>query len=1462
MALEHRPATGDTEWSEVLIIEDQAAKTQRVGLPSANADDAAVTLHEADCRPPSSTVMQSVPPTDVTVWISGQSKVAGPMDNTVAAPSRAFPGPGQPSLLPEIGGYEILCELGRGSMGVVFKARQFALNRICALKMMLPSAQADAPNTERFRFQGEAESLASVLHPNVVQIFTIGESGGVPYLELEYVEGGSLSQGLNGAPRSPDDAAQLIAALAKGVAAIHARGLVHRDLKPGNVLLAADGTPKVADFGLVKVRTSEATLTPSGSILGSPSYMAPEQAEGRGEDVGSAADIYGLGAILYELLTGRPPFRGATIHQTLNQVIANDPVLPSKLTPGLPRDIETICLKCLQKKPGDRYATAEELAEDLQRYLAREPIRARPVSVWERGFKWARRRPGAAALVLALAASLIGLLSLGIWSYEKIKHHLHEAEGARADAVAETYRALVSECLALEIARPAGWRDDEIRNLNLLARMETPKRNAVELRTLATASLGGIDVREFARLEVGNSVRSLDFSHDSASLATADYGGRLRIWDLLKLEHQTVLDDPTCTFVQYSENSPTPAVRYRPGGGGLVYATYNGCVEWFDPAHPGAKRRCLRGWTQPCSISFDATGRRVAVSWTDGWITLYDSETGVLRKSIVALASWHTVPIALSPDGKWIAAMGIDHSVQLHPTDSSDGPITLGRHNENIRSIAFSSDGLLIATGSMDETVKVWDVNQKRERHTLRGHTARVNAVAFHPDSDLIASASDDRTVRLWDSRTGLALLVIRPGTESVLSVAFSPDGETLACAHDIVCLYKLTGLRERKRYRGHPHEIYGVAFSPVEPHLVVSGVSNHDMNAFDVMKGTRIRRWRGDMEGVAPLASLAVSPVGRIVATGSGNYSGIGRLNPDFSVRLWRIDDGSRIGALEGHNEPVEALAYNTDGTRLASGAKDGRLIVWELPSGRKLFESHLGDRSIASIGFLDDGRHLLAGDEGGRLGVFDLGNGALLKAKTVAGGLARFAIAPGGRRLLVGGGQGDLQELSLPDLTPLRSVSSAHHGPIRGLVYSPDGSMIFTGGEDGLVMVRDTKTLEELFTFPPYDGAIYRLAVSTDGAYLAVAGVEQRLDVWNLGLVEPSLGQMGLSWRGRNWPRTAPSLTSHSPPRRVSSLPSPIDRAWADMGTGEEGRHKKEKRSEAIAAYHRAIVFWEELNRESPGNAFCLSELAVSFGALAVYESEAGQADAASRSIKRAIAIIEPLRDEDPRVDLARCRVLALASVVDPGSRKVYLDRAIFALRRTFLGGFKDRAKIKANPDLNPLRSRRDFREIVDADYSNFGWPYLLKRGRSRSLQGRPEAILDIEDARTILRPLLEIEKSDAWLRKQWAISTVDLASLRPITAGKPSRAEGLGDAIATLEPLASQDSDAALALARAHAVLATDDHAMQATKILGRLVQSGAVDLDFLQRDPALSSLRPRADFKALAADLAFPADPFAY
>jgi serine/threonine protein kinase/DNA-binding SARP family transcriptional activator len=361
--------------------------------------------------------------------LPGPSALAGTGEDL----GRKRPSPEAPWVYPAIAGFEVLGLLGRGGMGVVYQARQVQLNRLVALKMIRAGEHAGPEDLARFR--AEAEAVARLQHPHIVQIFEVGEHAGLPFFALEYLEGGSLQHRLQGSPLPAREAAQLVQTLARAIHAAHQRGIIHRDLKPANVLLDQDGRPKITDFGLAKRVEGGAGLTQSGVVMGTPSYMAPEQARGRGKAVGPAADVYALGAVLYECLTGRPPFKAATPLDTMLQVRSDEPVPPRRLQPKTPPDLETICLKALQKEPGKRYASATALADDLKRFLSGEPIQARPSTPWEKAVKWARRKPTAAALTGVSGSALLILLGVIVGFTLELQSALKETQGQRDRAL-------------------------------------------------------------------------------------------------------------------------------------------------------------------------------------------------------------------------------------------------------------------------------------------------------------------------------------------------------------------------------------------------------------------------------------------------------------------------------------------------------------------------------------------------------------------------------------------------------------------------------------------------------------------------------------------------------------------------------------------------------------------------------------------------------------------------------------------------------------------------------------------------------------------------------------------------------------------------------------------------------------------------------------------------------------------
>jgi serine/threonine protein kinase/Tfp pilus assembly protein PilF len=555
----------------------QARLEQLLDEQLSAAEEAAIVAHVEGCRPcqlalerltaglssrlgrhaPAANGHTAVVPTKApqrTVTLdAGPANPQLTVDSDPAEAEEPSASAAEPPAWPAVPGYEILGELGHGGMGIVYKARQTRLNRLVALKMLRAGGHADAADLARFRI--EAEAAARLRHPHIVQIYEIGKAGGLPFLALELVEGSSLHEQLQGTPQPARPAAELLATLARAIHAAHEAGIVHRDLKPGNILLSfrrkppavgarsvsdgfcspvadapgsdsrpplAPGTPlnecvaKITDFGLAKRLEAETGHTHTGQIMGSPSYMAPEQARGQAKAVGPAADVYALGAILYECLTGRPPFKAASMVETLEQVRRDDPVPPSRLQPKVPRDLETICLKCLRKEPEKRYASAGALAEDLKRFLDGEPIRARRVRLWERAAKWARRRPAAAALLGILVTAAVVLPVAG-WQVSGQLARGREAEQKRLDRARAEVLGLHAR--GQTAAQSEGW-NSALELLDQAWQKVEAEPALADLRALVETARSPVRARVAARDTYQRFVRDRDEALFNALLVT------------------------------------------------------------------------------------------------------------------------------------------------------------------------------------------------------------------------------------------------------------------------------------------------------------------------------------------------------------------------------------------------------------------------------------------------------------------------------------------------------------------------------------------------------------------------------------------------------------------------------------------------------------------------------------------------------------------------------------------------------------------------------------------------------------------------------------------------------------------------------------------------------------------------------------------------------------------------------
>ena len=637
-------------------------------------------------------------------------------------------------------------------MGVVYKARQVRLNRSVALKMILAGDHA-GPEAA-LRFLAEAEAVAKLQHPNIVQIFHTDAHAGRPYFEMEYVGGGSLADRLDGTPRPPAAAARLVETLARAMAEAHRLGVVHRDLKPGNILLTTDGVPKIADFGLAKLLDVESGLTRTDSVMGSPSYMAPEQAEGKSGSIGPAADVYALGAILYEMLTGRPPFRGATVLDTLQQVKTAEPVPPSRLVPGLPRDVETIALKCLQKDPGKRYGSAAALAEDLRRFQAGEPIVARPVGSLERGWRWCRRNPVVAGLAATLALLLLAVAAGASLSALRFRDM---ARAMESDLYFSNIALAHHECLAEDPGRAErlidacpthlrGWEWDYLKRQSHTALMTIPAHDDYLFNVV--------------------------YSPDGKTLATSSKGGTARIFDAA-----------TGRLI-YTLRGHSPEVCWRviysPDGTMLASVGGDKTVKIWDAAT--GRSICTPGRHPDVTndVAFSPDGRLLASAGMSGTVKLWDTKTWREIRSFSAGSH-----VAFSPDGRLLGSTG-PHLLRIWDTAAlakEGGPVapTVSLEGDFAMQV-FSPDSRSIAVGDAQNAVVFLDVESGQKILPPPGNLqpSAEQEMTFSPDGRYFASTLHNQ-VMVWDARTGRLLRTFRGHTDHATFATFAPDSRRLA---------------------------------------------------------------------------------------------------------------------------------------------------------------------------------------------------------------------------------------------------------------------------------------------------------------------------------------------------------------------------------------------------------------------------------------------------------------------------------------------------------------------------------------------------------------------------------------------------------------------------------------------------------------------------------------------------------
>ncbi|MBL9166234.1 MAG: protein kinase [Verrucomicrobiales bacterium] len=1007
-------------------------------------------------------------------------------------------GAGVEALRRRLGDYEILELIARGGMGVVYRARQVSLNREVAVKVLLGGAFA----SEAFlrRFQREAEAAASLSHPNIVSIYEVGESEGQPFFSMELITGKSLADLSRDNSPSLGSSVGLVRTLAQAVQYAHERGVLHRDLKPSNILVDDDGQPHITDFGLAKRVAEDSELTLPGQVMGSPNYLAPEQANGGSGPSGPGCDIYSLGAILYHLLTGRPPHLAETVAQTLRLAVEADPVAPRLLNPSVSRDLETICLKCLEKAPERRYGSAQVLADELGRVLRKEPIQARPVSWFERAARWCRRKPALAASILAI----ILLLVAGGWGASlavvRIQSERDAAESARwqetrlrarAEAAERTaqdqlYGALLGEARATVRSGSLGQRVQALQAVRSAAGIS----NSVELRREALAALALPDLRFDREIALSPSCTFAVLDPGFLRFAAGDGTNAIEIRSAADLHLTSAFPlrgGQTVLSARWSQDGRFLGVRLKPPGSSSSFR-----VQVWDV---DAQRLLLElPQTQFGAFSFHPSLPQILADAGESQASLFDLERGKVMATFPILGSIHHLEFA--PGGRSFVAQHRVHRPWFTTIfDLCSGEVVKSKLTAWVDSLAWHPSGLSLVAGARNGEVHVHDRISDDTRPIGR-HKNSVRSAVFSPDGNFLFTGSDEREIVGWDYRTQRRALTVPLRGEQI---QFRSDGRRWAT-------WTRTGLRiytpefvtPQRELVGHlGNRLKHVSFSPDGRWLAAGGLSRVGLWSLDT-----------DAPPIFPLEDEHSRPL----------------FSPDSqelwchsrrALARWRIQrsvgGGTAAPLLTPLRVPEVDRVYwaqftsnrfvlSVESGFVSSSIGAAELDVWRSP--------YLG----LMVGIVSpDGEWMAArrrtGVEIYRVAPWGESQWVDFRMNVIA-----HAFVPDGSELAVTSRSG-VTFLDAREWRPVRSLS---------LPLEPSSELLFEPGGAGVWLTQDVldsglygiRSLEPWLQLPA--GYAPR-AVSADGRFLAVTVDLERLQIWDWQLLRQQMVELGVDWPSR---------------------------------------------------------------------------------------------------------------------------------------------------------------------------------------------------------------------------------------------------------------------------------------------------------------------------------------------------------
>lgn len=1037
-----------------------------------------------------------------------EDQVAGQLE------TEAFLSPGTR----RFGDFELLEEIGRGGMGVVYKARQLSLHRIVAVKMLLSGAFAGTGFIRRF--QGEAEAAAELHHPNIVAIHDFGECEGQYYFCMDYVPGRNLAEVVKEGPLPPAQAARYVRMIASAIGYAHAHGILHRDLKPSNIIIDSDDNPRITDFGLAKRMTLEDDMTLSGQAIGSPNYMPPEQATGQRDAIGPASDVFSIGAMLYHLLTGRPPFLSDTVTSTLRQVQEAEPVSLRLLNVRVSRDLETICLKCLEKDPRRRYSTAEELEAELDRTLRGEPIRTRPVGPLERTWRWCRRNPRLS--MMAGAVVLLGLaLLIGIpWAVWRIERQRQLADAALSK---------------LEIERAQDWfaADRAAEGTALLASLvrQRPKDRALAEWLMNELTYRSFAMPTFEGLGHDDMVFYAQFSPDGRRLLTVCRDNTARVWDSSTgrpitppLRHDASLIQPG----EFLGPTQPLCARWSPDGTRVVTASIDRTALVWDAATGRPVTPPLVHNAGFACAQFHRNGQWVVTGTDDGEVRFWDVATGQPTGPVLRHAS-RVSTLEFSPDGEWLVTGSDDGTSQVWEARTGQ---TLGprlRHVGEVRGVCFSPNGKMIATVASDNTARVWTALTGEPVTPLLQHADTVNTIQFSPDGLWVVTSSWDKGAHIWNARTGQPFEAALRHRGTVRSAAFSPEGLRVVTASEdgTARVWDARTGRPLTEPIAHNGAVWWAAFAPDGWRIVTASLDG-TARVWDV----RSRR------AVGPTISVAASPkqldwspqgdrlLGRLgrmrvrsmdlfderealVERKLGHLQNVNCAcyNPDATrvvtasadqtVRIW--DEKTERFLVLQHRAVVSSARFSADGTRVVTAARDGSVRIWDAMTGQACGEPFWHSNVVYDAAFSRDGRWIVTASADRQARLWDPRSGKLLGPPFVHTHEVTAAIpSPDSGKVLTVASDNAARLWSVRSGKMLGAPMS-HDGLINSARFSPDGRWIVTASRDKTGRVWDAHTGRPVTEPLVHEGAVNVADFSPDGRRVVTASDDGTVRVWD---------------------------------------------------------------------------------------------------------------------------------------------------------------------------------------------------------------------------------------------------------------------------------------------------------------------------------------------------------------------------